>query len=167
MPRKIYLVGTFLMILTLCYAKTNQTSNDTVRTKFKILSIVRFHDKPPIATANAFIDELRIASREDVPSALSLEICHLLKVDGVIVLKLLPKTKVLTLNEVFDIYKIQTINRKLIIKVDETVLDYPETLLVSQNQIEKVEIIKGRYIHIILKGYYEKEKERNGEKRVL
>jgi len=171
MKKKIYLTSILFIMAYLCFAQTYQVPSDTIKTKFKFLYIIEFADKPPIATENAFINEMRVISRDELPDSSSREICHLLKIDGVIILKLMPKTKVLTLNELFDLYKIKTKYKKPIIKLDDETIDYPETLLISQSELDGVKIVnsrKGYYINIILKDYYKvKEENKKGGKRVL
>ncbi len=168
MKKAIYLAGIFLLNTYLSFGQANNLSKDTIKTKFKFLYIMRFADKVPVATENNFIDPMKVDSMDAVPDSASKEICRLLKIDGIIVLKIAPKTKVLTLNDVFDLYKIQSRYRKLLIKVDDRVRDYPETILISKNQIDEVKIVKRHYINIILKGYYKiKKEDKKGGIRII
>jgi hypothetical protein len=141
---------------------------ENVKTDFKFFYIINFYDKPPVATENAFIDPQSTLAWYHLPDSVK-EVRSLLNVDIIYVIKLKPNTKLLTLNQFFDEYRIQQKFRKLHVMVDDDIIDYPETMFISQNQIDKVKIIrgaKGSYIRIILKGYYESKKRHPNDKMV-
>jgi len=154
MKRGVYLTLFFLVIVNLCFCQNSSKRN------FKFLYVVSFHDKPPVATENAFIapserDSIYIPPRNE-------NICGLLKVDQIVFMRVKPSAELLTLNKLLNIYGISEKYRKVAIKLDDDILDHSETILISKSQIEKVKLVKyanGYYVHIVLKGYYEYRKK--------
>src|SRR6185437_3452906 len=166
MKYKVFLTAIFFLATHLGSGYAVNLASDTTKQKFKFLYIVKFNNRRPFATENAFIDPRELDSIEDVAYPKFAEDCHLLEVDNFLVLKIHPNAKILTLNEFFNLYKVQDKYRNFSIMVDNELIDYPETILISKNQIDNVKIIKdirGNYISIILKGHYElKKKYPNG-----
>ncbi len=160
MKKTIFLAFIFF-ISARCYSKIQAViHDDTIRRKS--LKIIIFDRNQAISTQNEFIDPARLVSGDLMPDSSSKEICRLLNIDAVIVYKLKAGTKLLTLNDVFNLYKINLSDRTLPVEVDEIKIDYPETMLISQNQIDFVKVVKHRKITIILKDYYETIKEFKG-----
>jgi hypothetical protein len=127
-----------------------QNSNGTL----KLLWILRLPYKQPIITENVFIDADIILNMERLPDILEKEFNKLLEVDQVINVWLKPNASLLTLNDVFNLYKIPAAQQKLPIMVSGDFIYHPETLLISKNQINSVKLLKnlnGGYISIKLK----------------
>ena len=157
MKKRNYITGIFFAICHLCLGQTNGMPADTfVLRHFKYLYIVQFSDRPPVATENVFIDPLKIENIDRLPDVQCSAICQLLKIDGVVVFKMRPDTKVLTLNEVFNIYKIPAKYRTLSVRIDDEMINDPETTLISLNEIGRIQILKSLktyYINITSKDY--------------
>jgi len=168
MTLKFYLFGIFMAIISGAFATSKNANVDTAKTKYSKFFILEFADKPPIATKYAFYDPMVIDHSVYLSDSSNFEISKLLGVNFVVVLKLKPHIKLLSFNEVLDLFKITTRDRNLSVSVDDELVDYPETIWISQNQIEKVSITKGisgSYISITLIGYEEIKKDiKNGVK---
>jgi hypothetical protein len=156
-----FLAFVFLIAENRCYGKIQIFIHDDTL-PHKSLKIIIFDDNRSVCTQNEFIDPTKVVSGNLMPDSSSKEVCQLLNVDVVIVLKLKPGTKLLTLNNVFNLYKINLNDRNLPVEVDEKKVDFPETMLISQNQIDFVKVINHRKISIILKDYYETIREFKG-----
>jgi len=140
--------------------------DDTAVATVKILYIVESGDKQPVPTRYAFIDKKCLDGWNILAASDCKPICQPLEVDYVFIYKLKPNTKVLTYDNFLNVYKIQSKYRKLPVMVDDEIIDYPETMLISQNQIAKVKIIKcpkGFTITITLVGYEEFRKKLNNK----
>ena len=156
MNRKIYLTLVFLAIVNLCFCQNSGKG----KTNFKFLYVVSFQNKPPVTTGNAFIAPSGIDSMYASPRYQ--DIYGLFKADQIAHIRVKPAAELLTLNKLLNIYGIGEKYRKVAVKLDDDILDHPETILISKSQIEKVKLIKygnGHYIHIILNGYYEYRKK--------
>jgi hypothetical protein len=155
MKKKIYITSIFFVTAHFCFGQTGHLPVDTfVLRHFKYLYIVEFSDRTPIATENSFIYP---DSFDVVPKSQSSAICKLLKIDDIVILKVGPKTEVLTLNGLFNRYKIPAQYRNWPVRVDDEIVNDPETMLISTEGIDQVKIQKApksRCINIILQGYY-------------
>jgi hypothetical protein len=161
MRKKIYLILSFFTITHLCFSQAIHLSKDTLPYTFRYLYILEFYNKPTVVTKNAFVDMTKVDTVYSLPDSESITICHLLNVTAVFVMRLKHDAKSLTLNEIFSFYNIAPRNRKLLIKINDQPIDFPETILVSEGVIDRVKISKGysgSYINIILKGYLEAKK---------
>jgi hypothetical protein len=143
MNKRFYLITIFLAIAKLSFAVGNHLTTDTIKAKYKEFYIIEFDDQMPVVTRNAFIDPKRIAHLGTLSDSSNSEISKLLKVDFVLVVKLKPNTKLLTFNEILDLYKIRVKDIWCPVILDDEKIDHPETILISQNQIEKVAVVKG------------------------
>jgi hypothetical protein len=162
MKKNVYTIMVFMVIAHFCFGRAKNILADTLKADPVFLYILNFSDGSSVVTKNAFIDPQRTTSWYHLSDSASKEVCKLLKVDMVYVIKLMPGTRVLTLNELFDFYGIAYKFRKLSIRVDDDVISYPETILISRNQIDNVKVVngtKGQFIRIILKGYFGVKKE--------
>ena len=160
MKKIFFLTGIiFSAIANLCFGQKNIEKNKVV-----FLYIIDFHDRPPISSINAFTDPSERDTIYKLPRLQSQEVCRLLKVDGILYVKLKLGTKLLTLNKIFSLYNIQAKFRKFRIKINDMEVSNPETLLISAKIISKIKIgreLKNNYINIIEKGYLEDKKELN------
>jgi len=151
MIRKIFVLIIFLATSYLCSAKAANVIQDSVK-KYKKFYIVEQEGKEPIATRYLFLDPKKIADLSSVSDASNAELSKLLKVDFVITVKFDPGTKLLTLNELLKIYQIKLADWSLPVKVDDEIIDSPQTMLIAQNQVSKVLVKKGKttaYIQIV------------------
>ncbi len=171
MKRKYYLMVFILVIVKISFAQTTKFSGDSVKTKLRFLYIINSHDKAPTTTENAFIAPSQKDSTYRLQSSLCDEICTLLKINGIIVIKIKRGVNLMTLNEVFELFNVQNKFRRSKIIIDDDVIFFPETILISREVIDKLTIVKSgnNYsIKIFLKGYIQrKESERDGDYRKL
>jgi hypothetical protein len=162
MKKKSLVTGILTAFAHVCLCQVNHLSSDSINREIKYLYIIDFPDKPPIATENAFIATSKIVNMKLLPDSQSKAVCELLKIDKILVLSVRYDTRLLTLDQIFNLYKIQTKYRKLSVRVDDETIENPETLLISEGQIDGVKIIKslkGDYMSVILKYYYRDKKE--------
>jgi hypothetical protein len=163
MNLKIILICFLCMITHKAVSQSNQEVSTSRQRYYTFLYVLKQLNKKPIATENASPDPQQIDDDETLSDSSSSSLCRMLKVDYIRVLTLKPNTKLLTLSEVFDLYKIDARYRKLPVKLESTpILNFPESLLISKNQIESVKVIKsnkGNYILITRTGTEELKKE--------
>lgn len=127
--------------------------------RLKDLYIVKFPDKAPTLTLNCFISWAEAANVEVLPDAETKTVCKQLDVDHVLVFTVESRAQIVTLNQIFVSYKIPLSYQNLQVKVNDKVIQHPETILISKSQIESVKVRKGqknRYIHITFIGYNKK-----------
>src|SRR6185312_5093552 len=163
---KNFTISIILVSTNLCLAQHRNLSSDTLLHRIKVMYILNFPDKMPVMTENAVVDPQKVEGMDNLLDSGSVNIANLLHVSLISVLKIKRGTRLLTLNEVFNSYSIPPQCRSWPIKLDDEVIDYPETLFISQNQIDNVIVVKqgkNRFVRIILKGYLEikKEKKKN------
>ena len=156
--KKIFLTCVFFSVIaSFCFGQKNM-----IKKKVNFLYIVDFHDKPPVSTVNVFVDPSERDTIYKLPQIQSKEVCRLLKIDGILYVKLKLGTRLLTLNDVFVLYNIPVKFRKYRIKINDMEINSPESLLISTNIISKVKLDKtspNNYINIIEKGYYNDKRE--------
>jgi hypothetical protein len=144
MGKKIFILSIFLANVYFGFAETRHIRlvRDTGN-NYKKLYIVEFDDRPPIITRYLVLDPQRIANISSMSNESNAELCKLLKIDFVMVIKFQPNTKLLTLNDVLELYKIEITDWNLPLVIDDKKIDYPQTLLIARNQIEKITVMKG------------------------
>jgi len=156
MKQKYYLIAVLFILTRMSSAQTVHGSDNSSKTKFKFLYVIKFPDKASVATENAFVAPSQQDSSYALRSNENDKLSQLLKTDGIIVIKLKPGIKLLTLNDVFDLYHVQSRFWKSRIVIDDEVIEHPETLFISQKEIEKLTVVKSGNFHdikILLKGY--------------
>lgn len=153
--KKILALCVALAICNICFG---QKDSDRVIPKVKRIYILKFNDRPPLITQFAYVDPSLISGINAFSRSASEEFVSTLKVDEVIIFSLKSQYNLLTIYDVLNLYNIKSPKKKWILKVDDDTVSYPQTLIVSRNQIKNV-ICGNGYVHIILKDYYElKEK---------
>jgi hypothetical protein len=153
MKSRFYLTIIIVAAAHICFAAAGHLACDTVKSKYKKLYIVEFDDKQPIATRYFFPDPQSFDDLSSISDQSNSEVSKLLKVDFILVVKLKLHTKFLTFDDILALYKIGIKDRNLRVVLDDEIIDSPETMLVSQNQIESVLVKKGAngpYISITL-----------------
>jgi len=166
MKGKIFIAACFCLHIGFCFAGKRWQAKASVN-KPTVLFIITFQDRPPVITQNGFIDP---AEREYV-HFLNTADDHLYKELGttaIAVVKLKAKAHPLSLQEVFDRYKIPIKFRKLNVKYNEEILNFPETILISSNQISSVKIERSAnnsFISIIGTDYRDIKKIKSEQKR--
>ena len=131
--------------------------------KPKVLYMIDLYKKPPIMTMNFFgkgddIDSINVINPIKTP-----EINRLFNVSGLLYIKQKAGTKMLLLNEVFDLYHISIEHRRARIMVNEEFIERPETLVISASNIGEVKIEKTKketFIHITEKNYWAEKKKK-------
>jgi hypothetical protein len=168
MMKKFYILLLIVLAARICYGRPRKLTRDTLTTQFLTCYILVFEDKPPIITKYAFFDSKSVKGTATMSEQAQAELRELLKINWVIVIKLVPNTKLLSLNELLEMYKIPFPDRALPVMVDDEIIDYPETIWSSPNQIERIVVEKGKkgsFIHITLSGYEKvKEMKKSGER---
>jgi len=150
--KKIFLLTVFLTISYLGFAQTKHSIQDSIK-KYKRINIVEIGDRDPVVTRYLFLDPHKIVDLSSLSNAANAELRALLKVDFVLIVKFDADTKLLTLNDVLKLYKINTLFWNLPVMVDDEQIADPQTILIARNQIEKVAIVKkagGSIIQITL-----------------
>jgi hypothetical protein len=168
--QKTLIVISLLLGINRGFSQSN--SNDiSYKKNVQFMYIISLNNTPPIVTRNAYLSPSEKDTSYVLPSSINRELCKLLKVDRFIFIKMKSSAKVLTLSQVFDAFKISNSNRKLKVKVNDDLLDNPETLLISCKEIGVVNVVRNSklsYVHIIEKDYFENKKyieqlKKNGE----
>jgi hypothetical protein len=155
LQKKIILLCLTLMICNICFGQIDSVKEDqSVRRMY----ILKFDNKPTLITEYAYIDPKYITNMDVLSSSSLKELKARLQVDDILILSLERQIKLLTFQDVLELYKIQKHKSKWILKVDDDFVEYPGTMVISGNQIEKV-ICRNNYIHIILKDYYQLKKK--------
>lgn len=158
------------LLLTPAISFAKQAQADTTKFRWGFYFIVNFSDgREPVFTRYYFMDR----KHEEYISFLK-EINYKnafrhLKADVVAIVKLKPGVHALTLADLYNRYKIPKQYQKLMVKYDDDIIDHPETILTSANQIKSVKVKnskKGRYVEIISINYEtmkKREKEQKNE----
>ncbi len=103
-------------------------------------------DQPPVVTKNILIDQAVIKERHFLNDN---ALCSMFKVQQIAFIKLKTGTKLLTLNNVFDLYHVKKMYRKCPVKVGDYYVDQPEGMFFSKNRIANLTIKKNRTGHYI------------------
>jgi hypothetical protein len=121
--------------------------------------IVITNERSAFVTKFAYID-LQACFEEKILSDEN-NLKDILKCDVIWILKLKPGVKLYDIDDIFKVYSINPIYKSLPIVIDDEKIDAPQMILISPNQIEKVEVIKvsNPYIKITLIDYEEIKKE--------
>jgi hypothetical protein len=158
MKKKIYFVMILLGLGRTVFCQSKYSQKSESKTKFTFLYVVDLSGRRPVVTENAFIAPSEKDTTFRLSRQASEQIRGLLKIDEIIYVKVKPAAKIITLSQVFHLYKIGEKYREYPIIIDDQMIEDPETLIISKSQISKVSVVKIRdsyYISIILKGYYE------------
>jgi hypothetical protein len=161
MKKKHVLLFLFLTLANYHSFAQATTSLPKSSGKVRLFYIVNFYDKSIIVTENIFIKRSETDTLYSLDKAEDIEMLRLLKADMIIFIKVKKNVKLLSLNELYDVFKVQPKHRNLKVKIDEDYVDYPQTALFSQGSIEKVFLTKGKFgleLSIIEKGYFETKK---------
>lgn len=161
MKQKIYFIAVLLFFSNRGFGQISEDSNTIPKEEFKFLYILKFATKESIATTNAFVAPSERDSTYSLRSAQKEVLCQLFGVDGVIVIKMKQNCRLLSLYDIFAMYHIQLKFRKNKVMVNDRIISNPETLFISQVEIESLKIAKmgeGGQIRILLRGYNKQRK---------
>ncbi|GAA4923549.1 hypothetical protein [Mucilaginibacter defluvii] len=147
----------FWLLLTPVIIFAKQTQSDTARYKAPILWIVNFSDgREPVLTRYFLVDRKNEEYQSFLKERTDYNAFEHLNAKIVSIIKLKPGTQPLTLSDLYNRYKIPKQYRKLTVRFDDEIMDHPETMLTSANQIRSVKIKNsktGKYIEIISTNY--------------
>ena len=115
---------------------------DTLDDKFKILYIIKGLGTVPKVTENFIFDTGNVDSVSNIPNGRTVEIRKELKVSIIVILSTKIDVKFLTLNEIFNTYKIPEEDQKLPIRIDNWIVENPETIIADQSEIVFVGVNK-------------------------
>jgi hypothetical protein len=148
MKSKIWILSIFLTATHLCWGQANKGRNDTLSNPIKILYILTLPNKPPIATENVIVAPVHIDTLYDITNK-SIELSRILGVSHVWVLRPRYHTQFFSLNQILNLYQFNKEDQTLPIRIDNWVVDYPETILAEENEIVNVEIVNNRISNFI------------------
>jgi hypothetical protein len=140
MKKKVFSL-VLCMIFHYAYGQTDSLGGLKLNRKYKILFIVISPGKNAIATENLFIKPAAVDSLDFLSPGNSEQICKIMKVAQVWVVKPALHTIFLDLNKIFNIYNIKRKNQHLPIRIDNWIIDEPETLMIDKSEILGVKII--------------------------
>lgn len=129
----------------------------------KILYILNFADGSTKITFNNYVERKAWKSYHLLRESQYFPTIEKLNVAAVMVVNLKSNYKVFTLNDVLSEYNVPEKHSSAQIKIDDDILAFPESILISLSQIKSVKLIrteKEYYINIITIGYkFKKETE--------
>lgn len=137
-----YIALTLLPFFHNCYSQEirQNTTGFKLSPKERILYIVTYPGKSPVATENLIINSSDIDSLYILPFSKSDDICRIMNIGQVWVVK--PRLFLTFFNiiDVFNRYNIDKSRQHLPIRVDNWDIDAPETLIIEESEIIGVKI---------------------------
>jgi hypothetical protein len=142
MRKQILLIILALALIKASYGQTDSISGLRLDEQHKVLCIINYPNKAPVATVNLIIDPKDVDSLFIVPPDQSAEICKFMKVSYVLVIRPSLLVPLLTLGDVFQRYYIRSEDQHLPVRIDDWITDNPETLIIDLNEIVSVVVVK-------------------------
>jgi len=153
MRKQILLIILAITLIKASYGQTDSISGLRLDEKHKVLCIINYPNKAPVATVNLIIDPQDVDSLFIVSPDQSAEICKLMKVSIIVVIRPSLLVPLLTLGDVFQRFYIKPEDQRLPVRIDDWITDNPETVIIDLNEIVSVEVVKkdgiGSFINIV------------------
>jgi len=143
MKRKIFILPVFLIIANMTYGQFSNSQVDTTRNPNKILYVLILPNKPPVATENVILAPVDIDTLYDITNV-SMKLSGLLRVSNVWVLRLSAYAQLFSLNQILNLFDIKKEDQNLPVRIDDLIVDYPETILAEEREIIKIEIVNNK-----------------------
>jgi hypothetical protein len=142
MGKQISIIILALALVKASYAQTDNISGLRLDEQYRVLCIINYPNKAPVATVNLIIDPKDVDSLFIVPRNQSAEICKFMKVSSIWVVRPSLLVPLLTLGDVFHRFYIRPEDQHLPVRIDDWIIDNPETLIIDLNEIVSVVIVK-------------------------
>ena len=131
----------FLLFCASCsaLAKNRNILTDSVK-KYSKAYIIEIPNEPRVITKHLILDPDKIVTLDNLSEQARRELDTLLNVEKILIIRFEVGTKLLNLNDVLKKYNIESKYWTIPVFVNGVEIDYPGTILIAENQIERIEV---------------------------